>query len=422
MSDEAIHRSIEAVWRIESARLIAGLARLTRDLGLAEDLAQDALVTALEEWPRTGVPPNPGGWLMTTAKRRAIDAHRRRVAYRQKLETLAREVAPVPPARGTTPDEALDANVGDDLLRLIFTACHPVLSMESRVALTLRCLAGLDTPAIARAFLVSEAAAAQRLVRAKKTLADAGVAFDMPTPPEMSERLASVLEVVYLLFNEGYSAAAGPAWMRPELCEEAMRLGRVLGELVPQEPEVHGLIALMELQASRLPARLGSDGQPVLLADQDRRPWDRLLIRRGLAALSRAESLDAPLGPYVLQAGIAACHARAARMTETDWARIARLYDALFGLWPTPVVALNRAVAIGMARGPREGLAIVDELAGRGELARYPQLHAARGELLDRLGDRPRARAAFEQAAELTANEQERTLFLRRAAEGHKPA
>jgi RNA polymerase sigma factor (sigma-70 family) len=412
-ADSPAHRTVEAVWRIESARLIARLARLTREVGLAEDLAQEAFVAALEQWPRTGVPPNPGGWLMTTAKHRAIDGHRRRSTYRQKLDASGIEIESGLRSRTESPAEALD-DVGDDLLRLIFTACHPVLTMESRVALTLRCLCGLDTREIARAFLVTESTAAQRLVRAKKALSQEGVRFEMPSPPEMSERLASVLEVVYLLFNEGYSATSGGEWMRLSLCDEAMRLGRVLGGLVPREPEVHGLIALMEIQASRFPARIGRDGRPVLLSDQDRRRWDRLLIRRGLEALARAESLDAPIGPYVIQAGIAACHARAARIEDTDWSRIALLYDALLGLWPTPVVALNRAVAIGMARGAREGLAAIDALISTGALATYPQLHAAQGDLLERLGDRDRARAAFARAAELTGNDQERLLFLNR--------
>jgi RNA polymerase sigma factor (sigma-70 family) len=388
---------------------------VTRDVGLAEELAQDALVAALEQWPRTGTPPNPAGWLMTTAKNRAIDAHRRRTVHRQKLEVLARDAPEDHDPFAAEVDDALDDVIGDDLLRLVFTACHPVLSTEARVALTLRCLGGLSTDEIARAFLVPEATAAQRIVRAKRTLASRGVAFELPTPDELSERLSSVLEVVYLIFNEGYAATAGEDWMRPALCEEAMRLGRLLAGLVPGEPEVHGLVALMEIQASRLPARHGPSGEPVLLPDQDRRRWDRLLIRRGLAALTRAESLPAPIGPYTLQAGIAACHARAARVEDTDWARIAALYEVLERLWPTPVVALNRAVAVGRSAGPEAGLAIVDALVASGDLATYPQLSAVRGDLLALLGRAEEARAEFGRAAALTRNAGERALFEKRA-------
>jgi RNA polymerase sigma factor (sigma-70 family) len=411
--DDAVRRRIEAVWRIEAARIIGGLARVTGDLGLAEEAAQDALVSALEQWPRTGVPPNPAGWLVATAKNRAIDAHRRRGVQQRKLEILGREAAD----SYDPTDAALDDHIGDDLLRLVFSACHPVLTMDSRVALTLRCLGGLTTDEIARAFLVPEATVAQRIVRAKRTLAAKNVAFELPDPEELAERLASVLEVVYLIFNEGYSATAGDDWTRPALCEEALRLGRVLAGLVPHEPEVHGLVALMEIQASRLPARSGPDGEPVLLADQDRRRWDRLLIRRGLAALAHAESLPAPIGPYTLQAGIAACHARAATVEDTDWARIAALYEVLGRLWPSPVVQLNRAVAVGMSAGPAEGLALVDALRAAGSLPHYPQLPAVRADLLLKLGRTGEARAEFLRAADLTRNTRERTLYQSRAAE-----
>ena len=414
-TDDATRRAVEAVWRIESARLIAGLARVTQDLGVAEELAQDALLTALEQWPRTGIPPNPAGWLMTTAKNRAVDAFRRDAVYRRKLEAVGRD-------QGTHLDpfadevvDAMDDHIGDDLLRLIFTAAHPALSPDARVALTLRCLGGLSTEDIARAFLIPESTAAQRIVRAKRTLAANRVAFELPGPAELADRLASVLQVIFLIFNEGYSAAAGEDWMRPGLVVEAMRLGRVLVGLAPQEPEVHGLLALMEIQASRLPARTGADGEPVLLSDQDRRRWDRLLIRRGLAALARAESLPAPIGPYTLQAAIAACHARAGSVQDTDWARIAGLYDVLGQLWASPIVELNRAVAVGMSAGPEQGLAIVDGLSAAGLLTDYPQLFAVRGDLLARLGRLAEARAEFETAAALTRNIQERTIFLRRA-------
>jgi len=415
-SADAARRAVEAVWRIESGRLIAGLARVTRDIGLAEELGQDALVAALEEWPHTGIPPNPAGWLMTTAKNRAIDAHRRREMHRRKLEVLGRDVREGHDPISAEVNDALDDHIGDDLLRLIVTTAHPVLSIESRVALTLRCLGGLSTPEIARAFLIPEATAAQRIVRGKRTLAASGVAFELPGPEEMADRLASVLEVIYLIFNEGYSATTGEDWMRPALVQEALRLGRILAGLAHDEPEVHGLVALMEIQASRLRARIGVGGEPVLLPDQDRRLWDRLLIRRGLQALERAESLPAPIGPYTLQAAIAACHARAATVEDTDWSRIAALYEVLGHLWPSPVVELNRAVAVGRATGPAEGLAIVDALVRAGALPGYPQLPAVRGDLLAQLGRSQEARAEFERAAELTRNGQERTLFLARAA------
>ena len=417
---EAARRAVEAVWHIESARLVAGLARVTRDVAIAEDMAQNALVAALEQWPVSGIPPNPAGWLMTTAKRRAIDAHRRDETFARKAALLLADGQPGH-GRGDAvdSDEALDAmddRIGDDLLRLVFTSCHPALSLESRVALTLRCLAGLSTDEIARAFLVPEATAAQRIVRAKRTLTERGVTFELPSPEQLSERLSSVLEVVYLVFNEGYVATAGEQWVRPELCSEAMRLGRLLAGLVPDEPEVHGLLALMELQASRLPARVGPAGEAVLLPDQDRRRWDRLLVRRGLEALARAESLPGPIGPYTLQAGIAACHARAAQADDTDWARIAALYAVLAGVWPSPIVELNRAVAVGFSDGPEAGLAVLDAAAASGRLDRYPHLHSARGDLLARAGRAAEAADAFGLAAELTRNESERAVFLGRAA------
>jgi RNA polymerase sigma factor (sigma-70 family) len=408
-------RAVEAVWHIEAGRLVAGLARVTGDVGLAEDLAQEALVVALEQWPVTGVPANPGGWLMTTAKRRAIDAHRRAATFDRKVAALARDVEPEPAVDTEAAVDAIDDHVGDDLLRLLLTACHPVLSLESRVALTLRCLAGLSTDEIARAFLVPEATMAQRIVRAKKTLSDKEVRFELPSPDGLSERLASVLEVVYLVFNEGYAATSGEDWVRPALCQEAMRLGRVLAGLVPDEPEVHGLLALMELQASRLPARVDADGRPVLLPDQDRRRWDRLLLRRGLESLTRAESLGRPLGPYAVQAGIAACHARALRADDTDWQRIADLYAVLASIWPSPVVEVNRAVAVGYSTGPEAGLAIADRVAASGRLAGYPHLHAVRGDLLERAGRHTESVEAFERAAELTRSDAERALFSDRA-------
>jgi RNA polymerase sigma factor (sigma-70 family) len=405
------HRAVEAVWRIEAPRLIAGLARLVRDAGQAEELAQDALVIALEQWPRDGVPDNPGAWLMATAKHRAVDLLRRQARYREKVAELGREVQPAEPDL----DDALDDHIGDDLLRLIFTACHPALSAESRVALTLRFLGGLTTDEVARAFLVPEPTAAQRLVRAKRTLTDRKVAFELPPPAELPARLASVLETVFLLFNEGYVASAGDDWMRPALCEEALRLGRVLAGLVPDQPEVHGLVALMEIQASRLVARRGPDGAPVLLMDQDRRLWDRLLIRRGLDHLARAEALGDTPGPYALQAAIAACHARAAAPGDTDWARIAALYATLVARWPSPVAELNRAVAVGMAEGPAAGLAVAEPLASEPALANYPQLAAVRGDLLARLGRNAEAREQFQRAAALTRNARERAIFLDRA-------
>jgi RNA polymerase sigma factor (sigma-70 family) len=410
----ATHRAIEAVWRIEAARLIAGLARIVRDVGLAEELAQDAFVIALEQWPRSGIPESPGSWLMATAKHRAIDQLRRQSRYQRKLEAIGRQLE-VQPAEPDL-DDAIDDQIGDDLLRLIFTACHPVLSTEARVALTLRLLGGLSTEEIARAFLVSEPTVAQRIVRAKRTLASQRVQFELPTPAELSERLASVLEVIYLIFNEGYSATAGDDWMRPALCEEALRLGRILAGLASQEPEVHGLVALMELQASRFGARTGPSGEPILLLDQDRRRWDRLLIRRGLEALERARALGGALGPYALQAAIAACHARASSPEDTDWERIAALYQVLAHVSPSPVVELNRAVAVGMASGPAEGLALVDALTSEPALQDYPQLPAVRGDLLAKLGRLDEARHEFERAAALARNERERTLFLHRAA------
>jgi RNA polymerase sigma factor (sigma-70 family) len=401
---------VQAVWRIESARLTAGLARLVRDVALAEDLAQDALVAALEQWPRDGVPDAPGPWLAAVARRRAIDTLRRRDTYAAKLALLTRDAEP---ARDE-PDP--DDHIRDDLLRLIFTAAHPALSTEAQTALILRMLCGLGTPEVARAFLVPEATAAQRVVRAKRTLREAGVRFELPSPAEAGERLDAVLGVVYLIFNEGYAATGGADWARPGLCREAMRLGRVLAGLLPAEPEVHGLVALMELQASRLPARTGPDGAPVLLTDQDRRRWDRTLIRHGLAALARAEELGG--GVYALQAAIAACHARAVRAEQTDWPRIAALYEVLVHVRPSPVVRLNHAAALGFAGRAERGLALVDALSGERSLRAYPHLPAVRGELLERLGRPDDARAAFRAAAELTANAAERALFLRRAASG----
>jgi RNA polymerase sigma factor (sigma-70 family) len=410
------HRAIDAVWRIESAKLIAGLMRMTGDVGTAEDLAQDALVAALERWPESGVPDNPGAWLMTTAKHRAIDLLRRGKLLERKHEELGHEVA----ARQESPerdlDAALDDHVGDDLLRLMFTACHPVLSTEARTALTLRLLGGLATDEIARAFLVPKATIAQRIVRAKRTLAAARVPFEVPRGTELAARLSSVLEVIYLIFNEGYSATAGDDWMRPALCEDALRLGRILAELVPQEPEVLGLVALMEIQSSRSPARVGPSGEPILLLDQDRGRWDHLLIRRGLAALERAEALGGGYGPYALQAAIAACHARARTPDETDWTRIVALYDALAQLLPSPVVDLNRAVALGMAFGPAAGLEVVNTLTSEPSLEGYHLLPAVRGDLLAKLGRFAEARAEFERAASLTRNTRERTLLLERAA------
>ena len=410
------HRAIDAVWRIESARLIAGLARIVGDLGQAEDLAQDALVAALERWPETGVPDNPGAWLMATARRRAIDLLRRGKMLERKHDTLGYELESRQEAAVEELDAALDDHVGDDLLRLIFTCCHPVLSTEARVALTLRLLGGLTTEEIARAFLAPVATVQQRIVRAKRTLAEARVPFEVPRGPDLAARLSSVLEVVYLVFNEGYSATAGDDWMRPALCEDALRLGRILAGLSPREPEVHGLVALMEIQASRLRARTGPGGEPILLLDQDRGRWDQLLIRRGLAALARTEELGGALGPYALQAAIAACHARARTAAETDWPRIAALYDALAQLAPSPVVDLNRAVALAMAFGPAAGLELVDRLAAEPSLRSYHLLPSVRGDFLARLGRSGEARVEFERAASLTQNARERELLLKRAA------
>jgi RNA polymerase sigma-70 factor, ECF subfamily len=410
------HRTINAVWRIESPRLIAGLARIVRDVGLAEELAQDALVAALEKWPESGVPDNPGAWLMATAKNRAIDEIRRHKRVDQKHEEIGHDLETAREGTVAELDEALDDDIGDDLLRLVFTSCHPVLSTEARVALTLRLLGGLTTDEIARAFLVAEPTVAQRIVRAKRTLADAKVPFEVPRGPELRDRLASVLEVIYLIFNEGYSATAGDDWMRPELCQDALRLGRILAELVPGEPEVHGLVALMEIQASRAQARVGPRGEPVLLLDQDRSRWDQLLIRRGLAALDRAGALGQPPGPYVLQAAIAACHGRARTAEQTDWAQIAALYRALWQLMPSPVVELNRAVAVAMAQGPAAGLQIVDGLMKEPSLASYHLLPGVRGDLLSKLGRFAEAKVELERAASLTRNARERELLLERAA------
>jgi RNA polymerase sigma-70 factor (ECF subfamily) len=409
------HRTIDAIWRIEQARLIAGLARIVRDVGLAEELAQDALVIALEKWPQQGVPDNPGAWLMATAKHRAIDRLRRKKLLARKHEELGRELEIEQETAVPDLDTALDDDIGDDLLRLMFTACHPVLSTEARVALTLRLIGGLTTEEIARAFLVPEPTIAQRIVRAKRTLAEKGVAFEVPRGRELASRLSSVLEVIYLIFNEGYAATAGEDWMRPQLCEDALRLGRILAELVPLEPEVHGLVALMEIQASRARARIGPDGAPVLLLEQNRARWDQILIRRGLAALARAEGLGGALGPYALQAAIAACHARARIADDTDWGRIAALYTALAELTPSPVVELNRAVAFGMAFGPAAGLEIADTLSDERTLKAYHLLPAVRGDLLAKLGRAEEARAAFERAAGLTRNARERAVLLARA-------
>lgn len=412
---QALRRTVEAVWRIESPRLIAGLARLTREVELAEDLAQEALVAALEQWPRSGVPDHPGAWLMATAKRRAIDLFRRNAVAKRKHEELARELE----ALEQTPpdlDAALDDAIGDDLLRLIFIACHPALPAESRAALTLRLLGGLSTDEIARAFLVSEATIAQRIVRAKRTLAEKRIPFEVPRGAAFSDRLASVLEVIYLIFNEGYSATAGDDLMRPTLCEDALRLGRILAELTPGEAEVHGLVALMEIQASRTRARTTASGEPILLLDQNRAHWDQLLIHRGLAALERAQRLHSGPGPYLLQAEIAACHARARTPSETDWPRIVLLYTELVHAMPSPVIALNRAVAVSMAEGPEAGLALVDDLASDPALARYHLLPSVRADLLLKLGRMNEARPEFERAAALTRNSRERDLLLARAA------
>jgi len=410
------HRTIDALWRIESARLIAGLARLVRDVGLAEELAQDALVTALEQWPRSGIPDNPGAWLMATAKHRAIDHLRRERMLARKHEALGHELEMEQQSNGGRLEASADDEIGDDLLRLMFIACHPLLSTEARTALTLRLLAGLTTEEIARAFLVPEATIAQRIVRAKRTLSDAHVPFEIPRRGELAGRLSSVLEVIYLVFNEGYSATAGEDWMRPGLCEEALRIGRILAELAPREPEVHGLVALMEIQASRLRARTGANGEPILLMEQNRALWDRLLIHRGLLALARGEALGEARGPYLLQAAIAACHARAATAADTDWVYITALYDELARLTPSPVVELNRAVAVAMAYGPAAGLELADQLAAQGSLGSYHLLPSVRGDLLARLGRHEEAGVEFERAATLTRNARESRLLLDRAA------
>ena len=415
MAQETV-RTIEAVWRIESARLIAGLARLTRgDVGLAEELAQDALVAALEQWPESGVPAKPGAWLMTIAKRRAIDQIRRSVRLEQKQELLGREIEIQQEFAAEEFDATVEDDIGDDLLRLVFISCHPVLAVEARVALTLRLLGGLSTQEIARAFFAQESTVAQRIVRAKRTLAEAKIPFEVPAGPERNDRLSSVLQVIYLIFNEGYSATAGERWMRPELCEDALRLGRILTGLMPDEPEVHGLVALMEIQASRMRARLNADGKPVLLLDQDRGKWDYVLIRRGLAALDRAERLGGLLGPYRLQAAIAACHARARTADATDWGRIAALYDALAELTPSPVIDLNRAVAVGMAYGPKAGLDLLNQLCDIPVLQTYSYFWSARGDLLEKLRRFEEARKCFENAARLTDNLSEREVLLKKA-------
>jgi len=409
------HRTIDAVWRIESAKIIAGVARMVRDVGLAEELAQDALVAALEQWPEAGIPDNPGAWLMATAKHRAIDRLRRSKMLERKHQELGREVEARQETAVADLEAAIDDDVGDDLLRLIFTACHPVLSSEARVALALRLLGGLQTEEIARAFLVPEPTVAQRIVRAKRTLSEARVPFEVPRGNELQARLSSVLEVIYLIFNEGYSATAGNDWMRPALCEEALRLGRILTELMPEQPEVHGLAALMEIQASRLGARTGESGEPILLLDQDRARWDRLLIQRGLAALQRAEALNVTRGPYTAQAAIAACHARARTAEETDWRRIAELYGTLGRVTPSPVVELNRAVAIAMADGPAAGLDLIDRIASEPALQAYHLLPSVRGDFLFKLGRFEEAQAEFQRAATLTQNARERELLLERA-------
>jgi RNA polymerase sigma factor (sigma-70 family) len=411
----ATHRTIDAVWRIESARIIAGLARIVRDVGLAEELAQDALVAALEQWPQSGIPDNPGAWLMAAAKHRAIDMFRRNKLLERKHQELGRELQTQ--QDNSMPDfaAALDDHIGDDLLRLVFVSCHPVLTTEARVALTLRLLGGLTTDEIARAFLVPEPTIAQRIVRAKRTLADAHVPFEVPRGAELAARLGSVLEVIYLVFNEGYSATSGGDWMRPALCEDALRLGRIVAELASQEPEVHGLVALMEIQASRSKARLNSSGEPILLLDQNRAHWDQLLIRRGLAALARAEKLGGAPGPYAVQAAIAACHARAVTAEATDWPRIAALYERLARITPSPIVELNRAVAVAMAEGPAAGLELVDRLTGDATLRSYHLLPSVRGDLLQKLSRFEEARAEFVRAADLTRNDRERNLLLARA-------
>jgi RNA polymerase sigma factor (sigma-70 family) len=416
MTAADLNRTIAAVWRIESAKLIAALARIVRDVGIAEELAQDALVAAIEQWPQAGVPDNPGAWLMATAKHRAIDKLRRDELLERKHVQLAHELEAALDDATVSAEAALDDPFGDDLLRLVFVACHPVLSTEARVALTLRLLGGLTTDEIARAFLAAEPTIAQRIVRAKRTLSEAEVPFEVPRGGELVERLASVLEVIYLIFNEGYTATAGEDWMRPQLCEEALRLGRILVGLMPNEPEVHGLAALMELQASRLHARTGPNGEPILLLKQNRARWDQLLIHRGLKALDRAEKLGGLRGRYALQAAIAACHARAHEADATDWQRIARLYGTLNEVAPSPVVELNRAVAVSMAEGPAAGLELVDALADEPALQSYHLLPTVRGDLLEKLGRNAEARAEFERAAALTRNARERDLLLERAA------
>jgi len=410
-----IHRTIDAVWRIESAKLIAGLTRVVRDVGMAEDLAQDALLAALEQWPKSGVPDNPGAWLMAIGKRRAIDIMRRGPMMDRKHAEIGHELESKQESPEPELAEAVDDHVGDDLLRLVFIACHPVLSTEARVALTLRLLGGLTTDEIARAFLVAEPTIAQRIVRAKRTLSDRKVPFEVPRGAELASRVSSVLEVIYLIFNEGYSATSGEDWVRPNLCQEALRLGRIVAELAPNEPEVHGLVALMEIQASRLRARVGPSGEPIVLLDQNRAKWDYVLIRRGLAALERAESLGGSLGPFALQAAIAACHARARAAEETDWVRIASLYQALAQVTPSPIVELNRAVAVSMAYGPAAGLEIVDALTSEPTLASYHLLPSVRGDFLRKLGRFDEARAELERAASLTRNVRERELLLDRA-------
>jgi RNA polymerase sigma-70 factor, ECF subfamily len=415
MTDLSLHRTIEAVWRMESAKIIAKLSRMLRQVGLAEEFAQDALVSALEKWPESGIPANPGAWLMTAAKNRALDELRRRKLHERHHDALENET-PSLGAATPDPESAAEDDIGDDLLRLIFVACHPVLSTEARTALTLRLIGGLSTAEIARAFLAPEPTIGQRIVRAKRTLAEAHVPFDVPLADERQARLASVLEVIYLIFNEGYAATSGDDWMRPGLCEEALRLGRILAELLPQEPEVHGIVALMEIQASRLGARVDAAGAPILLLAQNRGRWNQLLIRRGMAALERAQGLGAPLGPYTLQAAIAACHARAPTAEETDWARVVALYDALAQVAPSPVVELNRAVAVSMAFGPAAALDIVDRLADEARLKSYYLLPSVRADLLEKLGRYDEARREFSRAAGLTQNVRERTLLLGRAA------
>jgi RNA polymerase sigma-70 factor, ECF subfamily len=410
-----INRTIEAVWRMESAKIIARLTRMLRQIGLAEEFAQDALVSALEQWPRTGLPDKPGAWLMTAAKNRALDELRRRKLIERTSDAIAHETS-LGCVGANDPEDAADDDIGDDLLRLMFIVCHPVLSTEARTALTLRMLAGLSTAEIARAFLVPETTIGQRIVRAKRTLAEARVPFEVPGVAERSARLASVLEVIYLVFNEGYAATSGTDWMRPALCEDALRLGRILSELLTEEPEVHGLVALMEIQSSRIGARTDASGEPILLLAQNRSRWNRLLIQRGLAALQRSQGLGGPSGPYTLQAAIAACHARAVMAEDTDWPQIVALYDALAQLQPSPVIELNRAVAVSMAYGPAPGLELVDSLAGEARLRGYHLLPSVRGDLLERLGRFAEAREEFARAAGLTRNARERTLLLGRAA------